>query len=70
MIVAWVKQAQTTEQWLVSAGVPKVALTDLFGRMSTLSVKEGKVTLTLTASPLFITGLAREDIEPLLTPLP
>ena len=70
MIVAWVKQVQTTEQWLVSTGAPEVALTDLFGRTSTLPEREGKVTATLTDSPLFITGLAREDIEPLLTPLP
>jgi hypothetical protein len=70
VIVAWVKQAQTTKHWLVSTGAPEVALTDLFGRTNTLPVRQGKVTATLTDSPLFITGLAREDIEPLLTPLP
>lgn len=70
VLVAWVKQGRTTEQWLVRSGATEVTLTDLFGRASTLPVQEGKLTITLTDSPVFVTGLARADVEPLLTPLP
>ncbi len=69
VLVAWVKHGETTEQWLVLSGARKVTVTDIFGNESRLRVRDGKLLITLTESPVFVTGLAPQDIEPFLTPI-
>lgn len=70
VIVTWVKQGQTTERWPVRSQAPEVSLTDIFGRENTLAVRQRELAITLTETPVFVTGLASEDVEPLLEPLP
>jgi hypothetical protein len=63
VLAAWVKTGRITEQWPVPSGARSVTVTDLFGNAHEHSVENGKLQITLTDSPVFITGLTRDDLD-------
>ena len=63
-LVAWTKRGQLAEEWLVPSRTPAVTVTSLFGAEQTLPVKNNKLNITLTESPVFITGLTTADLLP------
>ena len=69
VLVAWCEKAEKSEVRMVRSGVREVSLTDIYGRSRRVQVKDGAFSITLTESPVFITGLKSADVIPLLSPL-
>lgn len=67
LLIAWVRRGARTEPVPVASDVPVVAVTDIFGATQTVSVRGHSLRLELTESPVYVSGLTPEDVQPFLT---
>ena len=70
VIVAWVRRNRSAETWRIPSGALSVTVTDIYGRAKHVPVKDGLLRVVLSRSPLFISGIAEEDVIPFATPRP
>lgn len=66
VIVIWQKTGRREEPMQIFSSVNEVTLTDIFGKTSTLQVKDHSIKLEYSESPIFIDGLTMKDIKPYL----
>lgn len=62
VVVAWSKKGDRQEEWSVPSRPVELKATDIYGGVAALPVKDGKVKVTLTESPIFIDGFREKDI--------
>lgn len=66
ILIAWNRRGSGSESIRVSSSVKSVTVTDIFGSRRSYRTKDHKVTLNLSESPLYVTGLTMKDIKPFL----
>ena len=69
MLCLWTKE-KPQEEILSLPHTKKVTLTDIYGRSRTLKVRKGQIRLTISGSPVTLTGINDKDMEALYTPRP
>ena len=67
-LVAWAMEGSKSEPIPVNSGAKQVIMTDIYGQGATLAAQGGMVVLPLSTSPVYVTGLAEEDVTPFVTP--
>jgi len=68
VLIAWARKGTRTEPLQVPSGVREVTVTDIFGASTKRTVKEHRLELDLTGVPVYVDGLAMEDVRPFVTP--
>ena len=61
---AWVKEGSKTFKLRPKSQIRSF---DIYGRSKSFEVKEGKLNLVLTESPLFLTGLSEGDVQSIVS---
>jgi hypothetical protein len=66
VLIAWVRRGVIKEFIFVPSRAAVLTITDIYGGQSTVAVKNHKVELDLSPSPIYIAGLENEDLKAFL----
>lgn len=69
-LIAWLRQGAKAEAIPVASDTQSLTVTDIYGRSRALPVVNHRAELPLSASPIYIDGLAMDDLQPYLEGIP
>ncbi len=67
VLIAWVRRGVIKEMVPVPSQATELTIMDIYGGLSKVPVRNHKVELDLSPSPVYITGLVNEDLKPYIS---